>query len=203
MAREPAGTAGDRGKECPVRAAVASVCRTTDRHTATTTTAGTSIVAVSIRRRSRRDTGTAKTLASVSMRPRVELCSVIAIAQPQDRASAAHLTHAIARTSLMLRLPRHEDRAIARILTNSPPTGSFLPGAPFFASTRDVRRPIAFGSAAARGGGQRAIRGVRQDAAHHPPEHITGCRIPRIARGLGKGPTNLPALACRRSTLRR
>ncbi len=70
-----------------------------------TTTAGKNIAAVSIRRRSRRDIGTAQTLASVSMRPRAELCSVIAIAQPQDRASAAHLTHAIARTSLMAPAP--------------------------------------------------------------------------------------------------
>ncbi len=66
---------------------------------------GTRIAAVSIRRRSRRDIGTAKTVASGSMRPRVELCRVIAIAQPQDRASAAHLTHAIARTSRMVPAP--------------------------------------------------------------------------------------------------
>ena len=68
-------------------------------------TDGTRIAAVSIRRRSRRDIGTAKTVASGSMRPRVELCRVIAIAQPQDRASAAHLTHAIARTSRMVPAP--------------------------------------------------------------------------------------------------
>ena len=35
MARQPAGAAGDRGKECAVCAAVASVCRTVDRHAAT------------------------------------------------------------------------------------------------------------------------------------------------------------------------
>ena len=35
MARQPADTAGDRGQECAVGAAVASVCRTADRHTAT------------------------------------------------------------------------------------------------------------------------------------------------------------------------
>ena len=70
-----------------------------------TATAGTSIVAASIRRRSRRDIGTAKTLASVSMRPRVESCSVIAIAQQQGSASATHLTHAIARTVRMTPAP--------------------------------------------------------------------------------------------------
>ena len=35
MARQPAGAAGDRGEECAVCAAVASVCRTVDRHAAT------------------------------------------------------------------------------------------------------------------------------------------------------------------------
>ena len=35
MARQPSGPAGDRSQECPVRAAVPSVCRTVDRHTAT------------------------------------------------------------------------------------------------------------------------------------------------------------------------
>ena len=35
MVRQPAGAAGDRGEECAVCAAVASVCRTVDRHAAT------------------------------------------------------------------------------------------------------------------------------------------------------------------------
>ena len=35
MVRQPAGAAGDRGEECAVCAAVASVCRTGDRHAAT------------------------------------------------------------------------------------------------------------------------------------------------------------------------
>ena len=35
MARQPAGATGDRGEECAVCAAVASVCRTVDRHAAT------------------------------------------------------------------------------------------------------------------------------------------------------------------------
>ena len=167
MARQPAGAAGDRGEECAVCAAVASVCRTVDRHAATrmrgsaavlvgvglgrqtgglpgllqcasgpcvvgradarsryermspgsTATDGTRIAVVSIRRRSRRDIGPAKTVASGSTRPRST-----SIATQQGRASAARLTHAIATTSRGTPGSRDPKIERCRIPTNSPPT---------------------------------------------------------------------------------
>ena len=44
MVRQPAGAAGDRGEECAVCAAVASVCRTVDRHAATRMRGSTAVL---------------------------------------------------------------------------------------------------------------------------------------------------------------
>ena len=82
-----------------------------------TATAGTRIAVVSIRRRSRRDIGPAKTVASGSTRPRST-----SLATQQGSASAARLTHAIATTSRGTPGSRDPKIERCRIPTNSPPT---------------------------------------------------------------------------------
>ena len=84
-----------------------------------TATDGTRIAVVSIRRRSRRDIGPAKTVASGSTRPRST-----SIATQQGSASAARLTHAIATTSRGTPGSRDPKIERCRIPTNSPPTGT-------------------------------------------------------------------------------
>ena len=61
--------------------------------------------AVSNRRRSRRDIGNSEDGGERVDAPACGVCLVIASAQQQGRASATHLTHAIARTSRMTLAP--------------------------------------------------------------------------------------------------